>query len=267
MYLTYSETLDETVSRLLMGGPKTAGQLFDSIDVKSHNVSIQSLYKSLNRLSSQKVVLKHKKVYRINSEWQESLQEAISSHETLSLRDGDKIRYSFSSFSQVDMFWKNIVASVPTEHLEQSSFYYLPHNFWIHIPERAQSEANYYAHFEKDKKNGYMVIGSETLEDKNNRKKLQNKYLKVNTLNYSNFKNNSHISILGEYITTTTLEMKIARQIDDLYRKYSGKQLYGKLLSIFSRQCAIKIVLERSSSKSNKLRKILSRDFHIPKQV
>ena len=264
MYLTRYESLDETVSRILMTEQKTAKELFSHSEIKKHNVSIQSLYKSLKRLTSQEVIIKHKKEYQINSEWRASLREVVSAGEVFDLRDGDKVRYSFASFAQVDMFWKNIIASIPAKHLDQPPFYYLPHNFWIHIPERAQSEALYYAHFEKDMKDGYMVIGSETTEDKADRKKLQNKYLRVNTITYSSMKDNAHISILGEYITTTLIDKKISKQIDNLYKKHDGIDLYEKLLLIFSKKCSIKIVLERSSRKSKKLRKILSKDFYIP---
>jgi len=117
------------------------------------------------------------------------------------------------------------------------------------------------------KRDAFLVVGGFEEGDLQLAKRLQNKFLRIHLANYPQFKRTQHVSIMGNYITTVSVDNKTATLIDTLYASCSGSVLSDKLEKIFKSKVNIKIRLECAKQKASKLKKILGRDFYLPKEV
>jgi len=265
MIFTKNETLEDILVQVLTEEVSVA-DIQNHPKIRKRNVSIQAIYKALKKLTTDGTVIKHRKYFVTSKEWLNQVQQFATSTNIFVPEEGSKVQFTFTSFSQVDAYWKHVVYTLPKEDLLAPFFSYLPHNFWIHNPERVKSEAEFYAGFEKQKQDGFLVIGASDEEDMKTKSKLQNKFLRISTLNYNKFKRSEHIAIMGKYVTTTKLSIPTSKEIDSIYKKYSEEELITKLKSTFNKKTTIKITLECSKSKAESLRKYIGKDFYIPKK-
>ena len=82
------------------------------------------------------------------------------------------------------------------------------------------------------------------------------------------FSNRDHISVLGNYIIITRLPNSFVTAIDGLYKKCKSEaQLVIGLEKVFKKTGNISIIIKNSSEKAKKLRKAISRDFYIQKEL
>lgn len=266
MIFTKNETLEDVLPQILLE-ERPMEYIEKHHKIVERHVSVQAIYKALRKLIAEGVVVKHRRFYVTSKEWLDKMEQLRNSIGIFIPKEGSSIRFSFSSFSQTDAYWEHIVRNLPSHDLRAPLFAYLPHNFWIHNPERFENEAEYYANFKKEKHDGFLVIGGTTIDDLNTKKSLQNEHLRINTIAYPRFKRTEHIAIMGQYITTTKITPLVAREIDSLYSQYSGSELIVKLEKIFNCKTTIKITLENSKQKADELRRTLGKDFYIPKDL
>jgi hypothetical protein len=265
MIFTKNESLEDILPQILLE-ERPVAYVLSHEKIRGRLVTVQAVYKALRKLVDEGVVVKHRKFYVTSREWLDKLEQLQNSLKIFVPKEGESVRFTFSSFTHTDAYWEHVVRNLPKNDLDLPLFAYLPHNFWIHNPKRFENEAEYYAHFLKENKNGYVVIGSDSEDDLRTKKLLRNEYLHINTIAYPRFRRTEHIAVMGQFITTTKVSLVVAREIDALYETHSGEELLGRLKKIFERKATIKITLENSPEKANALRKILGKDFYIPKR-
>jgi hypothetical protein len=147
-------------------------------------------------------------------------------------------------------------------------FHFTPHQFWILIKERSQSELDYYSDLDKKGVFGYTLIGGQTEFDNQAKQLLTSKYHQLHTDDRVVLNSRDHISVLGDYIIITRLPGSFVIDIDNLYRKCkSEEELAIGLEKVFKRVGNIVIIIKNDPGKARKIRKTISKDFYIPKEL
>lgn len=264
MLLSSNETLSELFVRLLVE-PRTAAQLTLHKDVSRRGVTIQAIYKALRLLVAEGIVVKHKEVYSTSTEWLTELATLSGQTTIFTPPPGETVRYSFSSFSQVDSYWKHVAGHLPVTDPGVPFFAYLPHNFWHYIENRTTSEERFYATFNTTKTSTYIVHGGTTAGDLADKRLFRGPFVNINTITYKRFTPTEHLAIMGDFVTTTKVSPKTARAIHDLYTSCIVADLTPSIKDILTRPTRITITLENNHTKANELRAYLAKDFFIPK--
>ena len=133
---------------------------------------------------------------------------------------------------------------------------------------REDSEKEYYESFNERKINLYQSIQGSEIFDKEFKKEFSSEYIKINTGEKIENKNTNHIAIFGDYITTTVLSKTIADKIDKLYKEEKDLENFKKRFSeIEIENKNARLIVERNKKKAKMLRKKLSKNFYIPKDL
>jgi len=261
-------TLTDQVLVNILKGNSTATDIQNSLKNENSLVTIQGIYKALRELISENIILKQGKKYFINNKWRNNVEKIIVQGNRFKLQPGEEIKYKFKKIENTDFFWKNIFSDIENEIGKFPVFHFTPHQFWILIKERRQSELDYYDELNKKKIFGYTLIGGDTELDDGAKKILSSKYHQLHTDNKSVFSNRDHISVLGNYIIITRLPNSFAVAIDSLYKKCKSEdELSLGLEKVFKKSGNILIIIKNNSEKAKKLRKTISKDFYITKEL
>ena len=269
MIFTARESVEDSVIRLLSNGKSTPLKLFELINSEGNKVSYQAIYKALKYLIADTVVVKSGKEIAISQEWINKLSNELSGSFILPpLSSGESVSYSYLSLTHLDAYWKHINKSLEQKYRRLPVFIYNPYGIWLHLSERYESEINYLKEFEKNKQYAFLVIGNDTVVDRNLKKSYQNDYLQVDLWKNSSLLETDYLTIHGDYIITTKLNKKLTPRITYLYKSVlevdKAKPELEKILKTSSKS---RLKLEYNPEKANVLRKRLSKNFFIPKAV
>jgi hypothetical protein len=204
-------------------------------------------------------------VYSTSAEWLSELSALSGKTTVFTPPPGETVRYSFSSLSQVDSYWKHVAEHLPAADPKVPFFAYLPHNFWHHIENRTKSEERFYATFNTTRTPAYIVHGGSTAGDLADKQLFRSPFVHINTMTYKRFTPTEHLAIMGDFITTTKISPKTARAIHDLYLSCTTAELATRIKAVLIKPTRITITLENNHPKANELRAYLAKDFFIPK--
>jgi len=222
----------------------------------------------LRELISENIILKHGKDYFINNDWRSDIEKLITQRHRFILCPGEEVKYKFKKIESTDIFWKNVFGDIGDEIGKFPVFHFTPHQFWILIKERSQSELDYYNELNKKSISGYTLIGGETEFDDQARKLLTSEHHHLHIDDKSNFNIRDHVSILNNYIITTRLPKSFAVAIDVLYKKCkSVAELAAGLEKVFKKSGNIVMIIKNSPEKARRLRKSISKDFYVEKDL
>lgn len=268
MILGAKKILTDQVLENILRGSFTATEIQRSLGAKNVLVTIQGVYKALRELINEDIILKQGKEYFINNSWRDDVEKLISQRSRFVLRPGEEIKYRFKKIENTDSFWKNIFGDIKNEIGKFPVFHFTPHQFWILLRERAQSELEYYDELNKKSIFGYTLIGGETELDNKAKQLLSSEYHQSHADDKVSLNRKDHVTVLGDYIIITRLPGSFAMAIDALYKKCNSEtELIVGLEKIFKRSGNIVMIIKNSSEKAKKLRKTISQDFYIPKDL
>lgn len=268
MILGAKTTLTDQVLVNILKGNSTATDIQSGLKTDGNSVTIQGIYKALRELISENIILKQGKKYFINNKWRNDVEKIITQRSRFKLQPGEEIKYKFKKIENTDIFWKNVFDDISDEIGKFPVFHFNPHQFWILIKERRQSELDYYNSLDKKNIFDYTLIGGETEFDNNAKKLLTSKYHQLHVDDETSFNNRDHISVFKDYIIVTRLPNSFVVAIDGLYKKCkSEEELAIGLEKVFKKSGNISIVIKNNSEKAKKLRKAISRDFYIQKEL
>ncbi|TSC71000.1 MAG: hypothetical protein G01um101449_214 [Parcubacteria group bacterium Gr01-1014_49] len=255
--------LEDRIVELLAAGRKSVSSLYQTLAV-SDNLSLRAVYKSVHSLMGAGVVLKVGKQVMLDQEWAKHVVEMLNSGFAPALSAEERAVYTFTSIEHLDAFWKTVM--IPLEHSLSAVeiFFYNPHNFWAYLPARKQSEDAYYQHFLKEKRYGFFTIGGNSEADIEFKREYQNEHLQIDLREIKYFRRTDHITIIDSMIITVRLAKGVAERIDKVYA--SGKSMENMLPEIV-RVCQkpgkIRFVIENNPKKSEKIRRVLAKNFYI----
>lgn len=268
MILGSKMTLTDQVLENILRGKTGANEIQNNLQKSGINVTIQGIYKALRELISSDVVLKQEKKYFINNEWRSNIERLVVRQGGKFLCPGDEVKYKFNKIENADVFWKNMFSDIEYEIGKFPAFHFLPHQFFILIKERKQSELDYYNELNKKGISGYTLIGGETAFDISAKEKLTSEFHQSHIDNNTVFNDRDYISVLGDYIIITRIPASFAKEIDRAYKmSRSEEDLTSKIENIFQKKGRLLIIVKNSPEKAKKIRKAISKNFYIPKEV
>jgi hypothetical protein len=268
MLLGTKKTFHDHIAEALLDRPMTATELRSFLEARDVTASVQGIYLTLRELIAENVVIKQKKVYSISNVWTDRLSGMLSRREPFQLLEGEEVSYKFKSIEHSDAFWKHMFVDIEHSTGTFPIFHFLPHQFWVFVPNRSESEIEYYRSLDGKGIHGYSLIGGETPFDKGVKTILGSKYHQVHVDADISFSRRDHLSVIGSYVITTRVSAILARTIDDIYKEsITEQELKGRLEGAFRKSGAISILVENNAVKAKTLRRKISKDFHIPKTI
>ena len=267
MLLGTRKTFYDHIIEALLEKTMSVSELQACLTTRNVSASVQGIYGTLRQLISEDIVVKQKKTYSINNVWTGKLLRMISKRPLFQLQDGDQTIYRFKKIDHSDAFWKHVFTDIEDEVGHSPLFCFMAHQFWIHIPERRQSELAFYESLERNRVHGYTVIGGDSACDKETKETLISTYNQIHLDAKASINRRDHICTKGHYVIITRVSKSFAQVIDGVYKtSTSEKELQQRLGVAFKKSGLITITVEHNPEKARKFRKYISDSFHVPKE-
>lgn len=269
MLYSKKESLEDKIVRYLLIKEQTVKSLKKELKIEKISVTIQALYKILRSLIDQEIVIKQGFTYFIMEEWKNNILYILNiSNNKFELNEGEKVTLELTSLIHLEQQWKNIILPLERIYPKYPIFFYSYHYIWIYLSEsRKKSELNYFSSFIKNKNHAFSLIGSSNNYDVEVKKKLQNEFVHW-AVGTEYFLKTDYPTIFGDYIITTRLSKQLVYEIEECYKKSINLTDFEiKIQKIGIEKKNVKLVIEHNVSKAKKLRKKLSKEFFVPKDL
>lgn len=214
-----SKNLKEDIIELLLKGPASSKKLRSQLSKIGYSLTLQGIYKQLNTLLEAEVILKNKQTYTINNEWVKQVSNILNVQDIELPEEGEKFTYKFNSLQNLDAHWKHVMSSFRKKFPNEAFFSYCPHQIWIYVPSRNQSERNMKSEHEHKKYYNFYIVGGNEILDKKFKKEFQGDFYRVETLEIKGEKRNKHLSVFENIIVTTTFKKDLSEKIDSIFSK------------------------------------------------
>lgn len=268
MIYTKKESLEDKLVRYLVNSSKTIHGINDDLKKEKVKATNQGIYKSLRFLIREEVVIKNKDIYSLSEEWKNKLLEDFSNTNGFDLSEHEQIQFNLSSLIHLDQQWKNIAITLQRNLKDFPIFFYNPHDIWPLLSEsRKKSEEIYYKNLEKEHIYTFCVNGGNNDFDKIIKKERETSFNKIN-LNDKIFKNTDYITIIGDYITTVRINKKKADTLEKYFKESKNYEEFKKEIQLLGiEKKKVKLIVERNKEKAKRIRKRISKDFLITKEL
>lgn len=268
MIYTKKESLEDRIVRYLILKNQTINTLNDELRNEKIHATNQGIYKSLRFLIQEEVVVKHKDYFSLNEEWKNKIVNDLQNERNFELSEHESVQFDLNSLIHLDQQWKNITLSIQKNLSEFPVFFYNPHDIWSFLSDsRKKSEELYYKNLLKNKIHTFTVNGGDTEFDKLIKKQRENDYFKIN-LGEEIFKKTDYITIIGDYITTVRINKKTSELIEKCFKQSENFIIFQKeIQKLGIEKKKVKLIIERNREKAKKLRKKISKDFYIPREI
>lgn len=270
MLLTNKPETKEIIVTLLSKGA------LDSVDLQKQvegikAVTKQGFYKALRELIKDEVVAKNKHLVVLNNAWVNKLHNLVQTVDNnyqvqaddsfLNLEEGETLVYHFKTVASLDILWMHYFFLVAKKEPSEDLIFYNSHEFWSLF--RHEAESFMYKWIVDNNRTNYIVIGGTSPLDRSTTAYIKDMGLQLAYEPDTTIKRNSYVSVIGDYLLETVLDMNTANAIDKLYEKYPiwNEDVAKELGDILSRIKRSKVVIERNKGKAEKLRKRLLKHF------
>lgn len=262
MLYTSAHDIEDRVVEKLAEDRATIKTLAQSLG-EEERVSLRGVYKAVDQLIASGVALKVGKKVILNHEWAQAAASKLAAPTAQLIGPQERISYTFTSLEHLDTFWKSTVLPLERTTGVRELFIYNPHSFWILLPGRKESEESFFNHFGPQQA-GFLTIGGETAADWEFKRTYQHDYLQIDLRPLASIRRTDHVTVLGPYIITTRLSKSLVERMDALYAaSMATEMLLPELMKLYARPGKMKIIIEHSSGKAEKLRRTLARNFYI----
>jgi len=262
------KTIKEEIVEILLKSSSSTKKIRSTLIEKKLNITPQGVYKQLNALLDEHVIIKNNKNYSISNEWIKHIQRLINIQEIELPDEGERFTYRFNSLQKLDAQWKHFISAVNKTSQNKNIYSYTSRQFWPYVPSRIKSEINYKKEHEQKKYYNFFVIGGKTHLDKKYRKIFNGDFFKVELFDIISIKRNIHITIIDDIVISSILDKELTQKIDSIYtNKQKLKEQEKQLKELFLGNHVCKIYIERNRKKSDTLRKKISKPFYISKHI
>jgi hypothetical protein len=273
--------LRSLILEILSKGPLKAVVLIEQIQ-KKRLATRQAVYLALRGLIKDEVVVKYRKKVMLNQIWINKLGEFVKDtdknytfqrkgsreiNELDSMREGDKISYIFNNFHSQDIFYSHLFSLLIKKTNSRSPVYiYNPHEWFIFFREKNEKYL-----FDWLRKNGhqlYLMLGHKTDLDRSFRDEFNSDEVSIDIDEKANFPENYYLNIVGNYVTETTIDKRLAQKINLIYENSKTEsEADEKIKELMKRKNKIKTVVSFNSQKARKFKTKFAKDFFIPKEL
>lgn len=263
MLFSELQNLNDQIVTLLVTG-KSSVRLIHARLRKTEQISLRAVYKSVNKLIHEGVVLKVGQHVMLNQEWVARVNDGLRISAPFTLTTGEKIVYILHSVEHLDTVWKTIILPMEKSDTYNETFFYNPHDFWAYLPSRKTSEHTYYRSFSKNQRFGYFTIGGTLRADKEFKREYQSHNLQVHLKEIPAFRRTDHITIIDNYVITARLPILTTNKIEALYGTNQAiAHILPKIIEISRNPGKIQLIVENNPHKAARIMKTLSKNFYI----
>lgn len=280
MLLTNKTSVEELILEQLQKGPINTVVLIEKIQNIRPRTTKQGVYVALRNLRKDEVVVSHNKRTSFNIRWlkhmghfftiaeQYYLVEKVGNNDFLNLKEGEKITYTFATPEQNDMFWGHALILLSESSIPASEPIYLynPHE-WFLIG-RNESERETFDIITK-KRRLLLTSGGNSSLDHAVKGEFDGNMSQYHMLSKPLFsKNNYYCNIIGDFIIEAWIAVETASQIEEIYETATeiNDDVRKKILQAIERKGKTKFSISRNAKKSEKFKKVLRKNFYIPRE-
>lgn len=272
------KTIEDYVLLFLQKGSLKTTDLLENIQDIRPGTTKQALYKILNKLKTEEVVVMRSKYVSLSSIWINRMAQYFAtaqrlyttqgtpSEDFLQLEDGDKITYTFKNPNLTDIFWGHAFGILIDITKTEPLYLYDPHEWFLLA--RPESEKKLFDQVQEKNKQLFILIGNNTPIDVATGKEIVGDMVQYHTLPNSVFnRDNYYVNIFGNYIIEVWLDGKTSKEIDTFYKTHTviDENTKKELRGIIERQGKNKLVISHNARKAEKLKKIFKKYFYIKK--
>lgn len=253
---------EDIIVQILLADSGTATDIKKSLQDRGRDISLASLYEQIQKLIEKKIIIKTKKIYSINKEWLQHIRELFVAKNEYVVTNGEYIKHQTKGLGKAELFWKHVMHSLYSSYPNEAVFIYNPHPFWDQVPGRKHSENDYFNYHEKNKRNGYYVLGGTTIHDINYRKEYSAQYFKIDLKSMNSFNRRDSITVIGDLIFTMSTSASFAKRIDTIYETFTESEKLGNEIAILcEHEWIINSKIEHNPKKALVLKKRIARIF------
>jgi hypothetical protein len=271
-----SKSVEQFILDTLRDGPLSIEDLINEVNKGRKGTTRQAVYRVIRVLKKSETVTVHNKTVSLSALWISKMQDyfALASYHYarpnadagfLTLREGEKITYSFHTLVELDVFWSHALYLF-IEILRKNTpvYVYNPHD-WANIIRRENDETLVKKSFAA-KRQILIAVGNESAIGKATKRKFENDqgqyYI---TGSEFDFKRNYYINTIDDYCIEGFLDKSFTEQLDTFYNTYStlSPEALQSLEAIISKRGKFKLVISRNKKKSEKIKKVLNKYFYI----
>lgn len=255
---------DQLIYELGYTPGQTAQDLRAKLAKNGKEYSIRAVFKVLNQLQEEGIVLKVEGSYRLRLTWALQLvnfaEDVLERYEELPLLEGiisseeTKFTWDFRDLRRVDDFWIQI-ATLLFQHTEERSMYYWIRNAWFYL-----------AHPEKDKQfqkvckrndnRIYMIVGDPGPIDEMVVKTAEEGVYHTSFASSPFDKEKkASLAVIGDYIITVQIAKKLREDLQELYKSIyaAGSFDLDAIRSLFAQRGKCSLHLEKNRRKAKRL--------------
>ena len=272
MIFSSQESTEDLIVKELINSPKGIELLFNVLKNKyNKKITLFGIYKILRNLKKKEVILKVGKIFSVSEEWKKRVLDnlMINNKDKLNIQNGEKIEFKFNSLIGLDYQWKNIILQLFRDNNKFPVFFQTPHQFWMMLNEgREKSEKEYIQSFNENKIYGFYSITGNTKLDSWFKNTFSSDYIKINIGEKIILKDVNYLTVFNDNIIITTIPKNVAKEIEKYFFEIDNYELLkSKISTINIESKNIKLSIERNKKKAKMLRKKLSKNFYIPKDL
>lgn len=274
-----NQSIEQLVLKILQKGTIPTIKLIESVSIIRLKTTKQGVYRVLRKLKAEEKIVIHGKSISLNLHWIKNMNEFFSLAQFyyspkvaspdgfLNVREKDKIVYFFKNLNLLDSFWSHafhMFAEVldPKEPI----LVYNPHEWFAYA--RQETEQTLIKTMNEKNRQVLITVAHSDPLDKELKKKFGSDLLQYDIADKNIFeKQNYYLNIFGDCLIEVFIDQKIAKQIDDFFKKtkFFDDKAREELLEIISKNGKNKLVISRNKKKTEKYKKILSKNFYIMK--
>ncbi|KKR15337.1 MAG: hypothetical protein UT42_C0004G0008 [Candidatus Falkowbacteria bacterium GW2011_GWA2_39_24] len=279
LFFTKGKDLKNLIIYRLKHGAMKTDVLLKAVRQSVPTATKQAFYLALRQLLKEEAVVKHGKEVAINLLFVDRLQvflddinkNYITQSKTgmQSLLSGtDRLIYQFNNLFSLDNYLLHIFSLIISEAPVPSPLYLYNPFEWFLLA-KPKVELSYYDWLIKKGKTIFLVLGENAPLNKLVAKKYSNKDLVIAIDDKLRFKENEFVTVLNDYIIISKIAMATAIAINNLCRdnSLSPTVLETKVSELLSGKLRAKITIVKNHQKAEKYKKLLARQFFIPKDL
>lgn len=251
----------ERIVELLLEEPTPVEMLRERLIGVGHPASLSGVYKHLSLLKASNIVIKRAGAYEVSNEWRDSVVRTLSRTGVRGLREGERVVHTLASIADTDRLWKQYVFDIVGPHMIKTFHFYDPHQFWLHDPERSESEHAFIQFAKRRKIAVFHTIGYRTPEDRAFGKMAAGDGYQVHYEHLDQFSDCSHVSVIGDIIIDTRVNRRLTNQIHTIYKALVGADLKAAIAELLTHPQRCSFTIERSKDKAARLARRMSRNF------
>ena len=266
--------IEEHIVEFLHGSEFTGPSLLTEMTKKDSSISKETFYRVLRKLIEEEVVTKQKTIYQINRQWlqrvynfsKKFIEASDTTHDIVSLEDGDKITYKFKNPILMGIFWTHAYNPIFNAHDPKIPILVFHSHEWL-IHARKESELFFLSRFKEDKKPAFFALGSTSPLDKEFKQNHSSGFVQIGIGLNLGFKKTEYINVLGDYIFKVSVSKRFSDDLSMFFKKNQNinQENNLELDKLCSRKDSTKITLMRSKREADKIRIKFNKHFYIKK--